>query len=189
MSSIKKKEKKETSKEIYFMIIYKTEKKLFPKFKESDFKVEIILKKEVKGKDGTNYYDVVIKLKDDIKNKYDLNCQIGEQNYLVSFEAQENTFVYDVKFFKLSKIFLVTNKEAIEQNVIHYGEKFKYFLEALENNKEEDKIEKLYKDTILLYSNERYFNLLIPLFAQIYKNKELCPLLMEKFKEMNIKIK
>ena len=40
-----------------------------------------------------------------------------------------------------------------------------------------------------MFEKKNSFSLLISLFLQIYKNKELCPLLMEKFKEMNIKKK
>ena len=60
---------------------------------------------------------------------------------------------------------------------------------ALKKNNEENKNETLYKETINLFEKKKGFIFLISLFIQIYKNKELCPLLMEKFKDMNNKTK
>ena len=194
MSYTLKKEKKEISKEIYFMILYKIEQKKLPNFKKTDIIPEKILLKEFKGEDGANFYLIVFKsnIKDHSSKKsifYSLELEIGEQSYLASFEVKENCFVYDVELIKTIKILINFTKEKIDQNIIHYGKKLNYFLDALKENNEECKIEKLYKDTILLYSIKKTFSLLIPLFVQIYNNKELCSILMEKFKEMNNKIK
>ena len=194
MSSIKKQEQKDHTKDIYFMILYKLEKENFPNFENSKIKPECILISELKGDDGTNFYNIVLKIKNNIKDNsskkdYSIEFSIGNQSYLVYFEVNENIFVYDLNLIKTLKILINFTKEKIDQNLIHYGKKFNYFLEALKTNNEEDKIEELFKETIHLYSQKKFFSLLIPLFVQIYKNKELCPLLMEKFIEMNINSK
>ena len=186
---------KEVSNEIYFMILYKSEQKEMPDFKKSEIKPKNILTKNLQGQDGSNFYNIVYKfqskVKDDSskKDNYSFELEIGDQNYLVSFDVKDNSFIYDVELKRTKKIIINITRENIDQNLLHYGKKFNYFIEALKKNNEENKFEILYKDTVDLYSTKIYFSLLIPLFVQIYKNKELCPLLMEKFKETNIKIK
>ena len=59
------------------------------------------------------------------------------------------------------------------------------FIDSLKENNEENKIDELYKDTIDLYIVKMGFAFLIELFIEIYKKKDLCSKLMEKFKEMN----
>ena len=59
------------------------------------------------------------------------------------------------------------------------------FIIALEENEENNKIDLLYKDTIDLYKEKKGFGLLIPLFVRIYQKKDLCSILLNKFKEMN----
>ena len=69
-----------------------------------------------------------------------------------------------------------------------------FFIKALKE-KEKDKedqakiIDVLLSDTINLYSKKKGFNLLIPLFTQVYKNDNLCKNLMQIFKETDEKSK
>ena len=76
----------------------------------------------------------------------------------------------------------------IEQKSIKYKDKFDLFLEALKKNKEENKMKKLYIETIEVYSRKSSFSFLISLFAEIYEEKNSCELLLKKFYEMNIDI-
>ena len=55
----------------------------------------------------------------------------------------------------------------------------------MKKNKEENYIDELYKETLDLYLKKKGFSLLIALFLKIYPKKDLCSLLLEKFKEMN----
>ena len=59
---------------------------------------------------------------------------------------QKNTFIYDITLEKGLNIIPVKRK--IGQNPLDYKEKMNLFIKALEDNKEEDKIEILLEDTI-----------------------------------------
>ena len=62
-------------------------------------------------------------------------------------------------------------KEKIEQKFMDYQDKLDLFLDTLKQNKEESKIEELYKETIEHYSKKSSFKFLISLFAKIYQDK------------------
>jgi len=49
-----------------------------------------------------------------------------------------------------------------------------YFIDALTQNKEEEKLYILYQDTINLYSMKPDFEFLINLFIKSYNNKKNC---------------
>ena len=59
------------------------------------------------------------------------------------------------------------------------------FINSLKENNEENQLDLFYKETIDLYTVKKGFSFLIELFIEIYKKKELCPLLMDKFREIN----
>ena len=117
------------------------------------------------------------------RNNYYFEFELGENKYIISFENKESIFVYDVILEMGKKIIDIRRK--INQNDIEYNEKMEDFIEALKKDREENKIDELYKDTIELYSKKKGFSLLILLFLKIYKKKNLCSVLLEKFKEMN----
>ena len=60
-----------------------------------------------------------------------------------------------------------------------------HFIRALKENKEEKKIDELYKETIDLYSKKKCLSFLIELFIKIYQKKDICSILLTKFKEIN----
>ena len=130
-------------------------------------KIFKVNKSTAKGKKANNYY---------------FEFDIGDDKYSISFEVKGITFVYDVIVEKGKKIIQIKRK--IKQN-IEYQEKLKCFLKALKDNNEENKIDLLYKDSIDLYSRKKGFTFLIELFIKIYEKKDLCPKLLEKFKEIN----
>ena len=55
----------------------------------------------------------------------------------------------------------------------------------MENDGKSSLIDNFYKETIQLYSNKKGFTFLIELFLKIYQKKNLCPDLLNVFKEIN----
>ena len=191
----KKEEKKEAEAkdiDIYFIILYprKTQEKTDEfTFLENDINPQNIYSEEIKQENGTFYYKKVFKFNGKTDRKYQPEFEIGKDNYIISFEVQESSFIYDVELKKGNKRLKNIAKEIINQKSIEYYKKLDIFLESLKNNNEKDKIEILYRDTINLFKNKKGFSFLISLFIQICKDKKLGPLLMEIFKEMNNKPK
>ena len=149
-------------KEIYFIIITPKEKNI--NFNDLKFKSEIlpqkIYSKSIEKVNGQSIEHNVFKLnviknkekekekeKEKKKNsgtKYDLPYIIGDDAYDIIFSVKENTFVYETELLKGNKYIDNIIKESIEQNNIPLYDKLDIFLEALEKNNENDKIEKLY---------------------------------------------
>jgi len=88
-------------------------------------------------------------------NKFYFEFELGPDNYEISFDTKRASFIYDVKLEKHKRIlrFPITN---INQNVIEYYDKMHTFINALKENKEENKIDLLYKDTIYIFSKKRF---------------------------------
>ena len=111
-----------------------------------------------------------------IENKHYIYHRIIEfaivkDYYIITFELKENSFVYGVVFKKGNKILIYISKVKIDQNIIDYNKKLDIFLNALKNNNEENKKDILYLDTINLSKKKKGVGFLIPLYVQIYKNK------------------
>ena len=127
--------------------------------------------------------------KKDIENKKAINFsfqfEIGQDNYDISFEAKDNTFIYDI-FLKTGKKMLKTlTRKEIKQDVIDYSRKMEIFLEALKSD--ENLKKQLYEETIELYKKKKGFSFLLSLFINVYEDKDLCSKLTGIFTEMNIK--
>ena len=120
-------------------------------------------------------------------DKYYFEFEIGDDRYIISFNSKKKKFIYDISLEKGKRILDITKN--IDQNQIEYSEKIDLFVEAIEKLEEDDKkqliINKLYEDSIDLYENKKGFGLLISLFLNIYKDKDLCKKLLGKFKAMN----
>ena len=183
----------EEIKDIYFIILYPIKKKnkfYEIHFSESDIIPEKYFEIEKEEENGAFFYIKIFKFNGKTNNNYNLEFELGKDCFIITFEVKENSFIYDIELKKGNKILTNIDKEIIDQNIIDYHKKLDIFLEALKkNNEEESKRETLYKDTIDLFEKRKGFSFLISLFTQIYKNKKLCTLLIEKFKEMNIKPK
>ena len=192
-SSRKKKEKREgEAKDIYFIILYQRKQQEKPNefdFSETGFIPLNIYKEELLQENGAYLYLKVFKFIEKTNTKYTIEFEIVKDYYIITFEVKENSFVYEVELKQGNKILTNIAKVIIEQNIIDYNKKLDLFLNALKNNNEENKKDILYRDTIDLYEKKKGFGFLIPLYVQIYKNKELCPLLLTKFEEMNNKSK
>ena len=181
---------------IYFQIFYQTKEKE----KEEDLSFldtnkilpVCIYTKEKQESNGKYSYEKVIQVGVTPKNNENpkkvithvFEFEKDENNYVISFDRKANKFIYDV-VLKMGKNTLKKTKRTIPQNIIDYYKKFELFREALIKNKEKNKLEELYKETIDLYSRKKGFSFFISLFVDIYQNKDLCPLLMNKFKEIN----
>ena len=145
-------------KDIYFLIFYPSEKKEKEDeldFSESEIKPKIIYTSETKRENGKYFYKKVFKIKE-TSSKISLNFNLNQDNYIISFSIKENSFVYDVTLEKGNKYLPNIAKENIDQNTIEYYNKLDIFIDALKQNKEEDKFEMLYKDTIELYSKKNH---------------------------------
>ena len=167
------------SKEIYFIILYTRKEKEGEKdfiFTKNVSKLQNIYTKEIEGK-GENkiyLYEKVIKFDKEINKKEEDNINGKETNndekniekieiqfeivndiYIISFNIEDNFFYYDVELKKGNKSLANSAKEIIDQNTLDYYKKFEIFLEALNKNKEEGKIDILYEETIKLYSKKK----------------------------------
>ena len=149
---------------------------------------ECIYLEEAESKNKRYCYYKIFKCKpSENSQNYKFAFIIGEDKYEISFDSQGSKFIYDVNLEYGLKIIKVRKK--IPQNKIEYKDKLDFFKKALEQNREEEKIDDLYKDTINLYSKKKGFNFLIPLFFKIYQKKELCQKLLKEFKETEEKTK
>ena len=116
---------------------------------------------------------------------YYFEFEIEENKYILSFEAlKKKNFIFEINLEVGKRILDIQRK--INQNVIDDEEKINFFIEALKKDKEEDLIDGFFKEAINLYSQTKEFFLLISLFLKIYKNKDICPLLLKEFNSMNI---
>ena len=177
---------------MYFFIYYSRKVKENPSdvhFTEPEKKSEKpeCFYSEDEYKNKKYYYKKIFKTKSSGKQKNKFAFIIGEDKYEISFDSQGSKFIYDVTLEYGLRIIKVRRK--IPQNKIEYKDKLDFFKKSLEENREEEKIDELYKDTIDLYSKKKGFNLLIPLFLKIYQKKNLCQLLLKKFKETDEKAK
>ena len=184
-------------KEIYFIII--SEEKLnFSKFL-SDIIPHAIFTDNIKTVSGSSIEEYVFKLtirqnetgtekKKNKSTKYIIPFIIGDDAYDIIFSIKENSFSFETELKKGNKYIDILVKEDIRQDIIPFYTKLDIFEKALLKNKENTKIDKLYKETIDLYENKKLFNLLIALFLKTYeKKKDLCSKLIETFRNINDK--
>ena len=173
---------------IYFFVTYSRKQKVndddieFSVSEKSNLKPVCIFKKE--SYEGQRfYYDKIYAFEKPKKAKknYNFIFEIGDEQYIISFEYKGNSFIYDVNLVFGKKI--IDIRRNINQ-AKEYHEKMNFFIEALEQNKEMDAIEELYKDSIELYSKKKIFSFLIALFLKTYEKKDLCSELLNTFKKM-----
>ena len=167
--------------EIYFIINYprdseENEKDIY--FEKNNIKPKCIFFQCIPTKKKYNYKKV-FKFEATGEEKYKIIFFNKEDRYIISFNAKNKKFIYDVTLEKGLNI--IQYKTKISQNRMNYREKMDFFIKALVKNNEEDKKNILFKDTIELYSVKKGFNLLIPLFVEIYNNKDLCLSLLKNF--------
>ena len=120
-----------------------------------------------------------------------LRFSIGKDDtyiYIISFSLKEKkSFIYDVVLKKGHKYLKYLPN--IVQETIDYQDKLDLFIEALKENKEENKMKELFQEIIELYSKKKGFSFLISLFVKVYQEKDLCNILIQNFYDMNMNIK
>jgi len=117
-------------------------------------------------------------------NEFYFEFDLDDDRYIISFDSKGASFIYDIKLEKTkrtTRLMII-----VKQDVIEYYDKMHIFINALKENNEKNKIDLLYKDAIELFSIKKYFTFLIELFVEIYKKEDLCKILLDKFKEMNL---
>jgi len=190
-----KTEQSNNEKDIYFIILRPSEEKLNFNLKfESENPPKRIYIKNIEKGNGSFLEHNVFKLnikkneKEKVSNNYKIEYIEGKDSYDILFSVNGNTFIYDTELKKGNNMNDNIVKENIDQNIIPIDYKLDIFLEALEKNGENNKIEKLYEETIDLYKKKKIFSLLISLFLKIYeKNKNLCSKLLNIFNEISEK--
>ena len=185
-------------KEIYFMVLKQTKEK--EKYNEFNFtsaiKPQIIYEKQIakENKECIDHKVFKFTIKENRSNEqeetplnnYQIKYQEGNNNYIISFSVKNNSFIYDIELKQVGNYLNEIIEETFDQNIIPLYNKLDIFIEALKLNNENQKIEKLYEDTIELYENKKYFTLLISLFIKTYKqNKNLCSKLLAIFNKIN----
>jgi hypothetical protein len=75
--------------------------------------------------------------------------------YIISFNLKEKTFIYDVVLKKGHKYLDNIAQTSIKQDIMDYQDKLDLFIEALKENKEENKMKELFQKTIELYSKKK----------------------------------
>ena len=105
------------------------------------------------------------------KINYEIIYRIGDDIFIISFYAKENSFIYDIELKKGDKYLGNIVPEDINQNIIQLYNKFEIFVEALGNKKSQNY--KLYEEMIDSYKQKKKFNLLITLFLRVYGNIDI----------------
>ena len=178
--------------QIYFFITYtKKEKenedeKDFVEPKKKALKPECIYTEEL-YKNQIYFYNKIYKVsksagKGKKGNNYYFEYEINDEKYVISFDAKESTFIYNVSL-EFGKSIIDIRKK-IDQNKEYY-DIIEYFIKALEKKGQEKLIDSLYKETIEIYKKKKGFDFLISLFLKIYQKKDLCKELLKIFKEIN----
>ena len=194
-------EQKEKDKNVYFLILNPVEENIdFGKLKYvSNISPSIIFDKTINKDKGVQLNEIVFKFKRKKKKKdnkekkkdgekeYTIKYISGDHSIIISFDTKKKSFVYSPEL-NIGNIYLDNIPEPIEQDIIPLYNKLNIFQEALEENNESNKKEKLFEDSIDLYEKKKKFSLLITLFLKVYENyKELCDKLIEIFYKINDK--
>ena len=163
-------------KYLYFFISYEKNQN------EGESNIDMILKEknelkciyvDEKYEDQIYYCNRIFKIrksagKKEKGNNYYFIFEKNDDQYILKFDSEENTFVYDVILEVGKKMIDIRRK--INQNKEYY-KTIDFFIKALEKNGEEGIIDILYKETIELYSKKEGFTFMIELFLKIYQKK------------------
>ena len=172
---------------IYFLLYYYREDDDNIKFNRKDLDIECIYTKSKEVDNNKIEFIKVFKLKIKIEGQKNISIDFSIKNdiYNIVFDINDSCFIYDLKL-SLYKGFLFLNRyDDIEQSKLKLYEKINIFIDALTQNKEEKKLDILYNYNIDLYIKNPNFEFLINLFIKLYKNKNHCSILLDKFKNLN----
>ena len=171
-------------KEIYFMILKQTKEK--EKYNEFNFtsaiKPQIIYEKQIakENKECIDHKVFKFTIKENRSNEqeetplnnYQIKYQEGNNNYIISFSAKNNSFIYDIELKQVANYLNEIIEETFDQNIIPLYNKLDIFIEALNINNENEKLAKLYEDTIELLENEEKNNFIKKLLDKYIFTKE-----------------
>ena len=184
---IKESKEYNTSKELneYFFLIYFTNIKEIQdndiKFKNEKNEPKCIFTKKIEPKDGNPKLIKIFKYsfekKEMMKKNFEFSLSSKEYQLEIKNKKEKSFFNF---------VFRVVLREkgvfgsGVEQNEINIYDQMNYFIEALNRNKETDKLDLLYLDSIFLYSKKPNFHFLITIFVNVY-NTNYCSKLLEEF--------
>ena len=184
------------NKSIYFCVIYPVTKNelkdinlVSPENKNEN--PQCFYSSIINESDLYKYYYKIFKISKSTKKlkSYYFEFEIIDYQYNISFNnSKDTTFIFNVNL-DIRKKNCFDYIRRIDQDIIKYDKKLDYFIIALEQNGEGEKINELYKDMVDLYSTKQNFSLLIPLFIKIYQNKDLCLYLFNIFIEVTTNAK
>ena len=140
------------------------------------------------NKDNIYIYHIIFKIHKSLHDKknYSFEFEIDDYNYVIYFEGKGKTFIFDANLQMRKKMLNIYKEINIKNR--EYDKKLEFFINALEQSGEKDKINILYKDAIDLYFQDKNFSFLISLFTRLYQNKDLCLSLLNKFKNISIEL-
>ena len=170
-------------KEIFFLFYFDITKEK-EEFGEINFDnkedcPKCIFTKKSGGKDENGKLIKVFKYAGDIKRRLSFEFSFDENNFNFTLEAPKNYFIYNLKLFK--KTLLINSK--VDQNKISIPEKMNYFIEALNQTKETEKLDILYFESINIFTKIPNYHFLINIFVNVY-NTKYCSILLKKFSEI-----
>ena len=182
------------NKDVYFIILIpsgvKVDFNALNYYSKNKIEPYIVLKNQINKHNGEFIEENVFKFAKRKKNresnkatKYSIQFAEKEHVYDIKFSLKDDCFVFQPEITKGNRFLRDVIPDQIDQTIIPLYNKLDIFLEALKKeNKIDNKAEKLYKDTILIYEKNKQFSLLITLFLKIYENHpDLCKELMKKF--------
>ena len=154
-------------------------------FESIQKRFDIFYSKEIE-KNNKIYFIKILKYEAEKNQKDNLMIKLTtiDNNYFIKANPDRKMFIYEISLIRIHNLY--KNIDEILQNQITLSEKLEIFGQSLAQNKE--LLDKLYEDTIKLYSSEQKFDFLIEIFINVYENKNLCPLLLNDFKKFNDKL-
>ena len=172
-------------REIYFLI-YFDEINVKQEFGEINFDnkedcPKCIFTKKTGEKDGNGKLIKVFKYKGKTKRKLCFEFSFNENNFNFILDNPNNSFIFNLKLFKKS---LIINSK-VNQNKISVHDKMNYFIEALNQTKETEKLDILYFESINIFTKIQsdLYHFLINIFVHVY-NTKYCSILLKKFSEI-----
>ena len=175
------------AREYYFLVYIELEKKNDPK--QMKFSTEnkslTLLSYKTLSKEEKNKLFLLFKYADvDVgKKKIDIKFKCYDEDYIISFTKEEANFIFIVDFEYDKCKFLGLRNTKIPQDILSKEEIFNYFYEYI-INKENNKLDNLYDDSLKIYNKKPDFRFLIHLFISINNtNSKYFTKLFEEFRK------
>ena len=170
--------------EVYLIIIYQRDKNETDgeiKFQDPKELINILFTEKEAKNDNKNEFRIVLRCIVNIqttKKKANLKFAIKGDIYIITFDPNGKTFIYNLDLKKETSFYHLSQNE--DQTSLKDFEKFNKFFTVLSNESKE-LILNLYEDSIDLYGGKPSFEFLINIFVKVYKIS-ICSKLLDKFK-------